>query len=252
MQEMTVMIDNCAEQNTISYLLPAAICFLFLCCGSQPADNSEETNPEFRNIEIVLEYFPDSETVKGHFIVNPGFKLGDLSIENPEKNIILDFYSDDIKIHPNYLEFSTSQAKLSDFRKSFPKGEYKFSSWRAESSLSEKIYKLSFSFTEPPEFIYPPEKHILNNGENLILTWKKSGSSSPYILRIFEDEKLIYYSRLGSSVNEIILQNKYFSINKNYKVRLSAENNNGNLTSSDITFTTTREKSLKKYMINGG
>ena len=243
MQGLTGMINIYTENNLIGNLLPAMICFLFLCCGSQPADNPEQTKPEFRNIEIVLEYFPDSETVKGHFIVNSGFKLGDLSIENPKNNLILDFYSDDIKVHPNYLEFSTSPAKLSDFKKSFPKGEYKFSSWRAESSLSEKVYKLSFGFTEPPEFIYPPEKHILNNGENLILTWKKSGSSSPYILRIFEEGELIYFSRLGSSVNEIILQNKYFSINKNYRVRLSAENINGNLTSSDITFTTTREKS---------
>jgi len=84
--------------------------FLFLTsCNDtndiiQP-DEPRSNGPDFKNIEVILEYFADSDTVKGHFIVNPGFQLGDLVIENPDKNIILDFFSDEINIHPNYLEF---------------------------------------------------------------------------------------------------------------------------------------------------
>ena len=148
------------NKNFGKYLFSVLVCLLLICC-SIPVDRKDEKDYEFSNIEIILEYFPESETVKGHFIINSGFQLGDLVIEDPKNNTIMDFYSDDVKVHPNYLEFSTSRTSLRDFKKSYPKGKYTFSSWRATSSLSESNYNLSFGFTDPPEIINPPEKHIL-------------------------------------------------------------------------------------------
>jgi len=225
--------------------------FLFLTSCNDTNDIIQpyepcSSGPDFKNIEVILEYFADSDTVKGHFIVNPGFQLGDLVIENPDKNIILDFFSDEINIHPNYLEFSTSQSTLSEFKRSYPKGEYKFSSWRAVNSQTQSVYNLSFEFADPPLIIHPPSKHLLKNNEDLSLKWKGFGNTQSYIVRIFENGMLIYFSRLKNTENEILLPNSYFKNNKEYGVRLSAVNNNGNLATSILSFNTEKDQKFKK------
>lgn len=231
-----------------AFLFGLVFLFLTSCNDSKnmfSPDEKSNNNTDFKNIEVILEYFADSETVKGHFVVNPGFELGDLVIENPDNNVILDFFSDEIKIHPNYLEFSTSQTTLSEFKESFPKGEYKFSSWRAVNFQTKSIYNLSFEFSDPPEILYPPSRYLLSDNEDLILKWRGFENTKSYIVRIFENGMLIYFSRLKNTKNEILLPSYYFKNNKEYRVRLSAVNNFGNMATRSLSFNTEKEKLLK-------
>ena len=238
------------HQNIYCWSLLFGLVFLFLtsCNDSNDIFRPDEVpniGPEFKNIEVILEYFANSDTVKGHFIVNSGFDLGDLTIENPDNNVILDFFSDELKIHPNYLEFSTTQSSLKDFKRSYPKGEYKFSTWRGVNSMTKSSYNLSFEFSRPPEILHPPSKHFLAEKENLILKWKGSENTRSYIVRIFENGMLIYFSRLNSKEKEVQLPSSYFTNNNEYRVRLSSVNSFGNMATSSISFNKKKKSFIK-------
>jgi len=57
---------------------------------------------------------------------------------------------------------------------------------------------------------------------------------------------LIYFLRLKNTENEILLPNSYFKNNKEYGVRLSAVNNNGNLATSILSFNTEKDQKIIK------
>ena len=203
------------------------------CKGSY--DKGSGNHYSFNEIDISLEYLADKDTIKGHFIVKSGFNLGDLVVENPNEDVILDFFSDEISVYPNFIAFSTAEKTYSDFKESYPVGEYKIYSSRATGVYTQGISKLTYDFPDAPEILFPESGYLIKGDENLFICWKRMNSSAGYILRIFKHAKLIYYAKLNEDLNHITISNKYFDTDTEYNIRLSAVNKNGNFSTSSVT-----------------